>query len=423
MNDTAALIEALMDYFGRFVVVTEDQCLAVTLWAMHTHVFDAFSTTPYLIVTSAEPRSGKSRLAIECMAPVVPNPKSMVSMTAAVLFRIVSQAPTLLIDETDSIFKDTKFAPSEKVEDIRSILNAGYRKGTMVSRCAPGTNEVIEWPVYGPKALAGIGHLPVTIEDRGLCIRLTRRMPDEIIERFRFETGVEWGARLKPRLEEWGAYARMKLMGARPELPNELDDRAQDAYEVLVAIADMAGGEWGGRARAALVALRNTTATSERSLGMRLLQDMAPFMDTLAGEWVSTADLLARLYEHGEEPWSEWWRGKDGESYGKKASMGLARLLREHDVHPGQFWETVAGKQRGYRVDDLRVVLGRYMGERSVGTVEPADRAENEGSEVGRNGGASTDLESADLQGSTDPTDLNARSMLWGESEGYETGA
>jgi hypothetical protein len=357
VSDTAALLDALVDYFGRYVVLTVEQLAALALWTLHTHVCQVFSTTPYLVVTSAEPRSGKTRL-LECLHPVCPNPQTLTALTEAVLFRIVSRAPTLLIDETDSIFSTGKLGPSEKQESLRGILNAGYRKGTTVARCAPGSNEIEHWPVYGPKVLAGIGHLPTTIEDRGLCIRLSRRLDSEPIERFRYETGIEWGIRLMPRIEAWSPGARIALSGMRPELPDELDDRAQDAYEVLIAIGDYAGSEWGERARTSLVVLRSADSTARESIGVRLFRDLAAISDRLTRmERIATHDLLAWLYEHGEEPWEDWW----GESAGKKASRRLAMALAEYDVKPEQYKED-GEKKRGYRIEPILAALERYQG-------------------------------------------------------------
>jgi Protein of unknown function (DUF3631) len=42
---------------------------------------------------------------------------------------------------------------------------------------------------------------------------------------------------------------------ARPTLPEELNDRAQDNWELLLAIADAAGGHWPQKARQAALAL------------------------------------------------------------------------------------------------------------------------------------------------------------------------
>ena len=48
-------------YIRRYVVVSDDQATAITLWAAHTHAIDAADCTPYLHVTAATARAGKTR--------------------------------------------------------------------------------------------------------------------------------------------------------------------------------------------------------------------------------------------------------------------------------------------------------------------------------------------------------------------------
>jgi len=60
---------------------------------------------------------------------------------------------------------------------------------------------------------------------------------------------------LRQELETWAVDNIATLAAARPELPDELGDRAQDVWEPLLAIAELAGGDWPERARTAAVAL------------------------------------------------------------------------------------------------------------------------------------------------------------------------
>ncbi len=55
-------------------------------------------------------------------------------------------------------------------------------------------------------------------------------------------------------------------------MPAVLDDRAQDNGRPIIAIADKAGGDWPGRARAAAVALCATRAGQEETKGVLLLR-------------------------------------------------------------------------------------------------------------------------------------------------------
>ncbi len=396
VNDTAVLLDVLCAYYERFVVLTDTQLACLALWTLHTYTYDVGDTTPYLIVSSAEKRSGKTRL-LECLASVCRQPLTAAALTEATLFRIVSGwKPTLLIDETDTIFRDSRSGPSERQEGLRSILNTGYRRGVKVPRIAPN-GEPLLFDVYGPKVLAGIGHLPETIEDRGLAIRLKRRLDDEPIERFRFRTGEQAGGVIRKRIEEWKDYARIQLSGVEPDLPPELDDRAQDAYEQLVAIADLAGSQWAARGRDALSAVRNVDSTVRETQGVRLIRDLQPVLEHLAGDYIATVDLLDWLYRDGDEPWQDWW----GESTGKRAAMKLSRVLSEYDVRPTQF-KVEGEKKRGYKVDEVQALCARYRGERSVQSVLPfADAGLHDN--VGRAGlQVGTDPKSAHLQGSTD---------------------
>src|SRR5262249_40284543 len=142
---------------------------------------DAAESTPYLAVTSAEKRSGKSRLR-EVLELLVRQPLPASNISDAALFRaIASTTPTVLLDEADAIFK------AREREDLRGLLNAGYRRGAVAYRMGGRNKTTLEtFPVYCPKAFFGIGDfLPDTLADRAIPIRLQRRTREETVERFR----------------------------------------------------------------------------------------------------------------------------------------------------------------------------------------------------------------------------------------------
>jgi Protein of unknown function (DUF3631) len=71
-----------------------------------------------------------------------------------------------------------------------------------------------------------------------------RRTREERVERFRRRDVAPAAEELLDRLTDWLEPQIEELRRARPELPDELDDRAQDIWEPLLAIADLAGGDW-----------------------------------------------------------------------------------------------------------------------------------------------------------------------------------
>jgi hypothetical protein len=58
----AVLLDDVARFVRRFVVLAEMQADTLAVWTAHTHAIEAAETTPYLAVTSAEKRSGKTRL-------------------------------------------------------------------------------------------------------------------------------------------------------------------------------------------------------------------------------------------------------------------------------------------------------------------------------------------------------------------------
>jgi hypothetical protein len=178
------VMNRLVAFIRKFVAVSVAQANIIALWIVHTHAFDAADATPYLSITSAEKRSGKTRL-LEVMSPLVARPWFTGRVTAAVLVRkVAAETPALLLDESDAAFKGDR----EYAETLRGVLNAGYRRGGVTSLCVgQGANlGYKDFQVFSPKAVAGIGNLPDTVADRAIPIELKRRKPGEHVERFRF---------------------------------------------------------------------------------------------------------------------------------------------------------------------------------------------------------------------------------------------
>ena len=92
------LLSKVEGFIRRFVVLTDHQAVAVTLWTVHTHAIEAFECTPYLQVTSATAEAGKTRL-LEVLDCLVARPWLAQRTSAAVLVRkIDAERPTLLLD-------------------------------------------------------------------------------------------------------------------------------------------------------------------------------------------------------------------------------------------------------------------------------------------------------------------------------------
>jgi hypothetical protein len=241
--DGAELLDEIEVFLSRFVAYPSKAArIAHTLWIAHTWFMDSWESTPRIAFLSPEPGSGKSR-ALEVTEPLVPRPVHAVNTTPAYLFRKVSDEagpPTILYDEIDTLF-----GPKAKDnEDVRGMLNAGHRRGAVAGRCVVRGQTVLteELPAYCAVALAGLDDLPDTIRTRSVIIRMRRRAPSEYVEPWRHRVNEPEAWPIADRLRDWCNSSASKITW--PQMPNGIEDRNADVWESLLAIADLAGGDW-----------------------------------------------------------------------------------------------------------------------------------------------------------------------------------
>jgi hypothetical protein len=226
--------------------------VAHALWVAHCHLIDCFETTPRLAFLSPEPSSGKTR-ALEITELLVPSPVLATNVSPAYLVRRIAaeDGVTILFDEIDTVFGPRA---KDANEDVRALLNAGYRRGAVVGRCVmQGSTAVTEeLPSFAPVALAGLGRLPDTVLSRSIVIRMQRRAPDEHVIPYRRREHVGEGQRLCSELAAWAAAAASRI--TVPDMPGEVIDRDADCWEPLLAVADAVDGHWPETARCCAVA-------------------------------------------------------------------------------------------------------------------------------------------------------------------------
>ena len=294
--DGAALLDCARAFIGRFCVFPSDEALtAVALWAAHAHMVTHFHATPRLILSSPEAGSGKTRV-LEVLDLLVPNAMFSLSASPAAVFRTLAQRQiTLLFDEVDAIF--SRKGKDDNHEDLRALLNAGYKRGATIPRCVGPKHEVVSFPVFAAVALAGIGDMPDTIMTRGIIIRMRRRAPGENVDPFRSREHETPGHELRDMLGAWAAGVGDAVGKSWPKLPDGIVDRPAEIWEPLIAVADAAGGHWPDTARAACVALCKSALDRRVSLGVRLLSDLRIIFaeaEALHTEFISAGYTLAK---------------------------------------------------------------------------------------------------------------------------------
>jgi Protein of unknown function (DUF3631) len=328
------ILNAVFAFATRFVSLSQAQACVVALWVAHTHSLEAADCTPYLSINSAEKQSGKTRL-LEVLELLVFEAWLTGRVSSAVLARkIDAKHPTLLLDESDTAFGSEK----EYAEALRGVLNTGYRRGGASSCCVgQGANITYkDFSTFCPKAIAGIGKLPDTVADRSIPIRLKRAQRGKV-ERFRKREAEREASNISVKLVAWCAENLDKLKEARPDFPPELSDRQADVSEPLLAIADLAGGDWPQAARRALVELCTKAQADDDSTGVMLLADIKVVLCPRDDEGkpiarldrIASSDLAKALGEMEDRPWAEW-----GKSQKPISQPQLARQLSRYDIHP-----------------------------------------------------------------------------------------
>jgi hypothetical protein len=349
LADTLTAVEELLRKFIHFGHPA--QSVAITLWVALAHRWDQFETLMYLVITSPVKRTGKTRT-FDVLEWLVPAPWRCQRPSEAVTFRRIDRDhPTLLLDEYDTIFGDR----SAQYEGLRAIFNSGNRRGTKVSRAvAKGRGfDLVDFDVFCPKALAGIGDPPDTIVDRALVIRMSRRTRGEPVERLRSRIVQALAEPIRGSLAH--LMQRLELSGVEPAIPDELGDREADGWEPLLAIADAAGESWPARARQAATALHAAAAGDDDSWGITLLGDARSVFSEGHVDRLWTAPLIDALATIEESPW--------GDIRGKPLSPTyMAKLLRPFGIRPRPV-RVGTEVQRGYMAADFADAWARYLPE------------------------------------------------------------
>lgn len=344
--DGADLLTSLAVLFQRHVVLPDGGSEALALWVLHTYAHDAATVSPLLALTSPVKRCGKTTTLL-LLTALVRRPLPTSNITPAALFRAVERFdPTLLIDEADSFLAER--------DELRGILNSGHTRATaFVIRTAGEDHEPRTFSTWTPKAVALIGRLPSTLEDRAVAIAMRRKAPGETVERLRVDR-LEGAEELRRRCARWAADQLETLQAADSQVPGELNDRAADNWRPLLAIADAAGGPWPRAARIAALTLSAGEAGEDSSARVRLLRDVREVFEAHGEDRLFTDDLLRGLCGDEEKPWGEWRGGKP------LSAITLSRMVQPFGVKPRKIRIGESTRQ-GYQLGDLGDAFARYL--------------------------------------------------------------
>ena len=359
-----ALLADLTTAVRRYLIMEEGAAEAVALWVIHSHALDAFTVSPRLAVTSPEKGCGKTTC-LDVVAALVPRPLPTANTTAAAIFRTIEKAkPTLLIDEADTFLGDN--------DEMRGVLNSGHRKSmAYVTRLVGEDHEPRMFSTWAATAIAMIGRLPDTLEDRSIPVRLRRRRPDEAITPFRADHTDDLST-LARKAARWAADNTADLAEMDPPMPAAINNRAADNWRPLLSIADLAGGEWPALARRIAETVVAGAGGDVQSAKVMLLEDIRAAFEDKGAERLPSADLVAALVEMEGRPWCEWKAGRP------ITQNSLARQLAPFAIAPNNL-RTHGQVVKGYKREQFEDAFARYIPLPPDQTATPLQAAENKG--------------------------------------------
>ena len=334
--DTAILLRAIKEAVRRYVFMSDDQAVAVTLWIVFSWLHEhegAITHSPILYVTSAEKDSGKSTL-LGVLNFLARRSLQSVDISGPALFRSIAKwQPCLIVDEADDALSDNP--------DLRSVINSGWTRGQGVIRCHPDTHEPELFSTFAPKIVAMKGRkLPDTTLSRSIVISMKPRRADDSNEHTADFNHIdnETFARLRSQLMRWTADNAAALAKATPEIPPGFHNRRRANWVPLLAIAEAGGGDWKKAAWKAALAIEAVADTFDPSIGVELLRAIKGVFEarekskdpiTLVNkDRITSAGLVTELVADETAPWATWNKGKP------ISQRQVAGLLKPYGIKP-----------------------------------------------------------------------------------------
>jgi Protein of unknown function (DUF3631) len=348
--DAKQLFAEIIQVLKRYIVMSDHAAIGVALWIIHTYCYERFGYSPILMINSPERGCGKS-VALGTVAKFVPRPLECANITVAALFRVVeNRKPTVLLDEADTFL--------EGKPDLAGILNKGFEQGGMVLRVETVGDRFVEvgYRVYGPKALAGIAlerHLPDATLSRGIQIPMRKRIKGEAVERLRC-SDPNMFSRLRSQINQFVHDYEEQLSQGYSDMPEELDDRAQDCWEPLFTIASCIGTEALSMARAAALAT-NANNRDVQSVSNSLLACVREVLMGYEGKYIPTADLVEKLTNDADMGWNIYNKGFP------ITPRQLSNNLKPYGIEPKTVRISDKYTPKGYELYDFKDAFERYL--------------------------------------------------------------
>jgi hypothetical protein len=349
--ETAALLRDVIGKIDQHFAARPHEVLTVGLWTMMAWVHEIAATySPFLVATSAEPDSGKTTM-LGTVSFLTPKPFSAVEVTGPNIYRFVDrEKPTFILDEADDLFK--------RKTDVQHIFNSSWTRGTKIPRQANvgGASVTVWYDPFCPKAVGLLGlNIQRALASRGIIIKVWPKRPGDTQEFNHIDDAAF--AELRSKLARWSADNAIALKDARPQYPVGFNNRLQSNWRLLLAISELAGGQWPEQAREA--AERISRTTRKPSFGLQLLVALHKIFASrkfVSRSEITSEEIIVQLRSDRDSVWVDY-KG------GHITQRQVADLLEQYDVFPHAVHPTKRGNLtlRGYSREQFADVFARFV--------------------------------------------------------------
>jgi putative DNA primase/helicase len=333
------------------VLVQPIQRTAVTLWTAQAWVHNEIAThSPILLATSVEPDAAKSTL-FGVLARLMANWSINIEASGPSMFRLIdAHQPALFIDEADDIFV--------RKNDLKHIINSSWTRGSTIPRVVHGRSY--EFNIFSVKAIGLLeGRLPRALRTRCIPIKMVPKRDDiEKAEKFSMVDDAEF-ALLRRKLKRFAIDYVATLKTLTRRVPFGVSNRVADNWYLMLAIAELAGGQWPERAREAAEKLsRMGRQPSDR---VKMLEEFHYLFTEhekwSAAEFITSEDAAKELRQDPFSVWANYGRGTP------ITQNQIAFLLRDFDIRPGALHPTKSKNfaRQGYRRAQFVDPCARYL--------------------------------------------------------------
>ncbi|WP_348541184.1 DUF3631 domain-containing protein [Thalassotalea insulae] len=158
---------------------------------------------------------------------------------------------------------------------------------------------------------------------------------------------------IRSKLAKWAIDNTSNFINHNYEDVTGLNDRAQDNWEPLFAIANLVSDDWYELAKSSAIELSGCNQETP-SIGEELLSDVVTILNAHEDDRITTEELIAQLCNDDEKPWLTFNKGK------RISPSQLSNKLKPFNIKPSTIRFDDKTK-KGYYHMDFMDVIERYV--------------------------------------------------------------